>query len=143
MFDFKTLISEQIIDYVRAAVTHAGGISAMKKLMDFAALYQIKSGFHGPTDISPVGQAAALHLEMAIHNFGIQEYMKHSAETLDVFHTDYTFHDGFCIPGRNPDWGWNTTKVLGLIIPILLPTCRQSTPTGWNDPRLVSNLWRI
>ncbi|MDR0341641.1 MAG: D-galactonate dehydratase family protein [Nocardiopsaceae bacterium] len=105
VFDFKTLISEQLIDYVRAAVTHAGGITAMKKLMDFAALYQIKSGFHGPTDISPVGQAAALHLDIAIHNFGIQEYMKHSAETLSVFHTSYTFRDGLLHPGTSPGLG--------------------------------------
>jgi mannonate dehydratase len=105
VFDFKTLISEQLIDYVRAAVTHAGGITAMKKLVDFAALYQIKSGFHGPTDISPVGQAAALHLDMAIHNFGIQEYMKHSAETLEVFLTSYTFHEGLLHPGTKPGLG--------------------------------------
>jgi mannonate dehydratase len=105
VYDFKSLISEQLIDYVRAAVTHAGGITAVKKLMDFAALYQIKSGFHGPTDISPVGQAAALHLDVSIHNFGIQEYMKHSAETLDVFRTGYTFTDGFLHPGTNPGLG--------------------------------------
>ena len=57
------------------------------------------------SDISPVGQAAALHLDMAIHNFGIQEYMKHSAETLDVFLTSYTFHDGFLHPGTKPGLG--------------------------------------
>ena len=105
VFDFKTLITEQLIDYVRAAVTHVGGITAMRKLMDFAALYQIKSGFHGPTDISPVGQAAALHLDLAIHNFGIQEYMKHSAETLGVFQTSYSFRDGLLHPGTKPGLG--------------------------------------
>ena len=51
----------------------------MRKLLDYAAQYQIKSGIHGPTDISPVGMAAALHLDLAIHNFGIQEYMQHGA----------------------------------------------------------------
>ena len=103
--DYQTLITEQLIDYVRSAVTHTGGISALRKIMDFAAIYQIKSGFHGPTDISPVGQAAQLHLGMAIHNFGIQEYMKHSAETLDVFATSYTFTDGLLHPGNNPGLG--------------------------------------
>lgn len=105
VYDFKTLISEQLIDYVRAAVTHAGGITAVKKLMDFAALYQIKSGFHGPTDISPVGQAAALHLDIALHNFGIQEYMRHSPQTLEVFRTSYTFADGLLHPGERPGLG--------------------------------------
>ena len=103
--DYQTLISEQLIDYVRSSVTHSGGISGLKKIMDFAAIYQIKSGFHGPTDISPVGQAAALHLGLAIHNFGIQEYMKHSDATLEVFRTSYTFEDGLLHPGDNPGLG--------------------------------------
>ncbi len=105
VYDYQTLITEQLIDYVRSAVTHAGGISAVKKIMDFAGIYGIKSGFHGPTDISPVGQAAALHLDLAIHNFGIQEYMKHSDTTLEVFRTSYTFEDGLLHPGTNPGLG--------------------------------------
>ncbi|HEU0040909.1 MAG TPA: D-mannonate dehydratase ManD [Jiangellaceae bacterium] len=105
VFDYQTLITEQLIDYVRSAVTHTGGITAMKKLMDFAAIYQIKSGFHGPTDVSPVGMAAALHLDLAIHNFGIQEYMKHSTATLEVFRTSYTFTDGLLHPGDNSGLG--------------------------------------
>jgi mannonate dehydratase len=103
--DYQTLITEQLIDYVRSSVTHGGGISAMKKIMDFAAIYQIKSGFHGPTDISPVGQAAALHLDLALHNFGIQEYMEHSDATLKVFRTSYRFENGLLHPGTNPGLG--------------------------------------
>ena len=100
VWDYQTLITEQLIDYVRSAVTHTGGISPMKRLMDFAGLYQIKSGMHGPTDISPVGMAAAMHLGLAIHNFGIQEYMQHSKATLEVFRTSYTFADGLLHPGE-------------------------------------------
>ena len=81
VYDYQTIIKEQLIDYVRAASTHFGGISPLKKVMDFAAQYQIKSGFHGPTDISPVGFAAQLHVGLAIHNYGIQEYMQHSDAT--------------------------------------------------------------
>ena len=80
IWDFKDIIRDQLIDYVRGAVTHMGGITALKKTLDYAAMYQIKSGMHGPTDISPVGMAAAMHLGLAIHNFGIQEYMKHGDE---------------------------------------------------------------
>jgi mannonate dehydratase len=105
VFDYQTLITEQLIDYVRSSVTHGGGITALRKLMDFAAIYQIKSGFHGPTDVSPVGMAAALHLDTAIHNFGIQEYMKHNEQTLEVFRTSYTFVDGLLDPGEMPGLG--------------------------------------
>ncbi|GAA3070848.1 D-galactonate dehydratase family protein [Pseudonocardia yunnanensis] len=103
--DYQTLIREQLIDYVRSAVTHAGGITAMRKLFDLAAQYQIKSGIHGPTDISPVGMAAGLHLDLAIHNFGIQEFMPHSAETYEVFRHSYTFSDGYLHPGETPGLG--------------------------------------
>src|SRR3954454_15874759 len=62
VWDFQALIKEQLIDYVRAASTHFGGITPLRKVMDYAAQYQVKSGFHGPTDISPVGLAAQMHV---------------------------------------------------------------------------------
>ncbi len=105
VWDFQSLISEQLIDYVRAAATHFGGITPLRKVMDFAAQYQVRSGFHGPTDVSPVGLAAQLHVGLAIHNFGIQEYMEHSEATNSVFQTSMTFADGHLHPGDRPGLG--------------------------------------
>jgi mannonate dehydratase len=105
VFDYQHLITEQLIDYVRSSPTHAGGITGLRKILDFAAIYQIKSGIHGPTDVSPVGMAAALHLDIAIHNFGIQELMVHNARTLEVFRTSYTFAGGLLNPGESPGLG--------------------------------------
>lgn len=103
--DYTTLLGERLIDYVRSSVTHAGGVTAMRRLLDLAAVYGVKSGLHGPTDISPVGMAAALHLGLAVHNFGIQEYMPHSARTLEVFRTSFRFADGLLHPGDLPGLG--------------------------------------
>jgi mannonate dehydratase len=105
VYDYTTLLSERLIDYVRSAVTHTGGVTAMKKLLDLAAVYGVRSGMHGPTDISPVGMAAALHLDMAVHNFGIQEYMRHSERTLEVFRTSYRFEEGLLHPSDTPGLG--------------------------------------
>ena len=105
VWDFKDLIRDQQIDYVRGAVTHMGGVTALRKTLDYAALYQVKSGMHGPTDISPVGMAAALHLGLAIHNFGIQEYMMHGAKTNSVFQQSFTWQDGLLHPGEKPGIG--------------------------------------
>lgn len=105
VYDYQTLITERLIDYVRSAVTHTGGITHMRQLMAYAAIYGIKSGFHGPTDVSPVGMAANLHLGLAIHNYGIQEYMAHNDQTRDVFTTSYTFTDGHLHPGNQPGLG--------------------------------------
>ncbi|MBV2354112.1 D-galactonate dehydratase family protein [Streptomyces sp. J2-1] len=103
--DYTTLLGERLIDYVRSSVTHAGGVTAMRKLLDLAAVYGIRSGLHGPTDISPVGMAAALHLDLAVHNFGIQEYMPHTPATLEVFRTSFRFEDGLLHPSDTPGLG--------------------------------------
>lgn len=103
--DYQTLVTEQLIDYVRSAVTHFGGVSPLRKLFDFAAQYQIKSAVHGPEDISPVGMAAAVHLDLAVHNFGIQEYSGHTPLTERVFRHAYTFTDGHLHPGEAPGIG--------------------------------------
>ncbi|WP_406044513.1 D-galactonate dehydratase family protein [Micromonospora sp. NBC_00898] len=105
IWDYRELIEHQLIDYVRSPVTHAGGVTGLRRIMDYAAVYQIKSGVHGPTDVSPVGLAAALHLGIALHNFGIQEYMKHDRRTDEVFRPTYRFGDGLLIPGDEPGLG--------------------------------------
>ena len=105
LYDYQSLFTEQLIDYARSAVTHAGGLTAMRKILDFAAIYQIKSAIHGPTDISPVGFAAGLHLDLAVHNFGIQEYMQHAPTVREVFSTDYRLIDGHFQLGERPGLG--------------------------------------
>jgi mannonate dehydratase len=105
IWDYRELFEEQLIDYVRSPVTHAGGITALRRIFDYASVYQIKSGVHGPTDVSPVGLAAAIHLGIAIPNFGIQEYMKQSAETDELFRPQYRFEDGLLIPSDVPGLG--------------------------------------
>jgi mannonate dehydratase len=104
-WDYQVLIREQLIDYVRSSVTHAGGITHLKQILEFAGQYQVRSGMHGPTDISPVGMAAALHLGLSIHNFGIQEYMPHGQLTDSVFQQSFTFRDGLLHPGDQPGLG--------------------------------------
>lgn len=105
VYDYQTLITERLIDYVRSSATHAGGITGLRQIMSFAGIYGIRSGFHGPTDVSPVGMAAHLHLGLAIHNFGIQEYMPHSETALSVFRTSYRVADGLLHPGETPGLG--------------------------------------
>src|ERR1700728_2058291 len=77
IWDAHDLIRHQLIDYIRMTIVHGGGITHAKKTADFAALYNVRTGYHGPTDVSPVTMAAALHLGLAIHHFGIQEHMHH------------------------------------------------------------------
>ncbi|WP_068092122.1 D-mannonate dehydratase ManD [Novosphingobium rosa] len=105
IWDAKDLIQNQLIDYIRATVVHAGGITHLRRIAALADLYQIRTGCHGATDLSPVCMAAALHFDLSVPNFGIQEYMKHTAETDEVFPHAYTFADGMMHPGEKPGLG--------------------------------------
>ncbi|MEU8024852.1 D-mannonate dehydratase ManD [Micromonospora haikouensis] len=105
VWDATTLIREQLIDYVRTTVVRAGGITHLRRIFDYAALHHVRSGSHGATDLSPVCLAAALHLDLAIPNFGLQEYMRHTEETDAVFPHGYHFADGYLHPAETPGLG--------------------------------------
>jgi mannonate dehydratase len=105
IWDCKDLIENQLIDYIRATVVHAGGITHLRRIADLAALYQVRTGCHGATDLSPVCMGAALHFDTWVPNFGIQEYMRHTEETDAVFPHAYSFKDGMLYPDDAPGHG--------------------------------------
>jgi len=105
IWDCEALIREQLIDYIRMSVVHSGGITHLRRVFALAELHRVRSGSHGATDLSPVCMAAALHLDLAIPNFGIQEYMRHTPETDAVFPHGYAFRDGMLHPGDEPGLG--------------------------------------
>jgi mannonate dehydratase len=100
IWDAKQLIEEQLIDYLRMTVVGSGGITHLRRVADFAALYQVRTGCHGATDLSPVTMGAALHFDSWVPNFGIQEYMRHTEETDAVFPHAYRFDAGYLRPWR-------------------------------------------
>lgn len=104
-YDYTTLITEQLIDYVRMPLVHGGGITHLQKVAAFAALYHVQMGFHGATDLSPVNFAASLHFDMAINNFGVQEYMPHQDPAFEVFKVGYKFDRGYCTIDDTPGIG--------------------------------------
>jgi mannonate dehydratase len=105
IWDAKDLIQNQLIDYIRATVVHAGGITPLRRIASLADLYQVRTGCHGATDLSPVAMAAALHFGLSVPNFGVQEHMPHTDETDAVFPHAYSFDDGMMHPGEAPGLG--------------------------------------
>lgn len=103
--DCRELIQNQLIDYIRATVVHAGGITHLRRIAALADLHQVRTGCHGATDLSPVCMAAALHFDLSVPNFGVQEYMRHTEETDTVFPHAYTFERGMMHPGDAPGLG--------------------------------------
>ncbi len=128
IWDCKALIENQWIDYIRASVTHAGGITHLRRIADLAALYQVRTGCHGATDLSPVCMGAALHFDLWVPNFGIQEYMPHTSDTDAVFPHAYRLADGMMTPGDAPGHGVTIDEELAAKYPYrraYLPVNRQ------------------
>lgn len=135
IWDCKDLIQNQLIDYIRASVVHAGGITHLRRIADFAALHQVRTGCHGATDLSPVCMGAALHLGLAIPNLGVQEHMEHNPETDAVFPHSYTLTDGSMHPGETPGHGVEIDEDLAAkypYTPAYLPVARLADGTLWN-----------
>lgn len=135
IWDCMELIQEQLIDYIRATLVHAGGITHLRRIADLASLYQIRTGCHGATDLSPASMGAALHFDTWVPNFGIQEYMRHTEATDEVFPHDYYFADGFMHCGESPGHGVTIDEELAKKYPYdpkQLPVARLEDGTMWN-----------
>ena len=117
IYDCQQLIQERLIDYIRTDVSHAGGITHLKRIASLAELYQVRTGSHGATDLSPVCLAGALHFDLSVHNFGIQEYMRHSPEADKVFPHAYSFEGGLMHPGEKPGLGIDIDESLAAQYP--------------------------
>jgi mannonate dehydratase len=135
IWDAKDLIQNQLIDYIRMTVVGSGGITHLRRVADFAAMYQVRTGSHGATDLSPVTMGAALHFDTWVPNFGIQEYMRHSEETDAVFPHSYWFEGGYLHPGEAPGHGVDIDETLAAKYPYRaasLPIARLEDGTMWN-----------
>jgi mannonate dehydratase len=135
IWDAKDLIQNQLIDYIRCTVVGAGGITHLRRIADLAAIYQIRTGSHGATDLSPVTMGCALHFDTWVPNFGIQEYMRHTPETDAVFPHDYHFEKGELFCGETPGHGVDIDEKLAAKYPYqpaYLPVARLEDGTMWN-----------
>lgn len=84
-WDWLTVITEQLIDYIRMGIPHVGGVTEAKKIAAIAEPFQIKTAFHGAADMSPISHACHTHLNLSIPNFGIQEWTDHNKTVREVF----------------------------------------------------------
>jgi len=78
-WEMRPLIEDELVDFLRVDLSHVGGITAARKLAALAEHHYVETAFHGPPDLSPVGQAASVHVDLAVPNFGVQEFTDYEA----------------------------------------------------------------
>ncbi|MGP4016208.1 D-mannonate dehydratase ManD [Saccharopolyspora sp. 5N708] len=136
VWECQSLITEQLIDFVRTCVTHAGGISHLRRIAALADLWQVKLGPHGPSDVSPVALAASVHVGLSTPNFAIQEYMGYPDVVHEVFRHSWSCTDGHLHPGDAPGIGIEVDEQLAARFPYeqaYLPVARRrdGSMTDW------------
>lgn len=136
IWDCKDLIQNQLIDYIRVAATHAGGITSLRRIADFASIYNVKTAPHGAPDLSPICFAAHMHLNIWAPNFGIQEFVGFGNEALkQLFTHDYKVENGMAYVSDAPGLGIEFNEEAAMQYPYkrsYLPVSRLEDGTLWN-----------
>lgn len=141
-YEWKYLIAEHLIDYIRVHISQIGGITPARKLQMFAEQFGVRTAWHGPGDMSPIGHAANIHIDLASHNFGVQEWsgteppnfviqeLKGPKEALlDVFPGLPEFKDGYVYTNDKPGLGVDIDEREAAKYPC------ENTVTTWTQTR--------
>ncbi len=103
--EWRDLITERLIDFIRMHISQIGGLTPARNVAAFAGMYGIRTAWHGPSDTSPVGHAANLHLDVWAPNFGIQEWYQPSELEYEMFPGLPVVKDGYLYPNELPGLG--------------------------------------
>lgn len=70
-WDFKKILHEGVVDIIQPDLSHAGGISEVRRIASMAEAYDVALAPHCP--LGPISLASALHVDFASPNAIIQE----------------------------------------------------------------------
>ncbi len=128
--EWEDLISDRLIDFIRCHISQIGGITPAKKLAVFAEVFGVRTAWHGPGDVSPIGHAANLHLDLSCPNFGIQEWCGFPDLAYEIFPGMPYAKNGYLYGNDRPGLGVDFNEDLAKLHP---PT---HTVTEWTQTRL-------
>jgi len=115
--EWQPLISGRLIDFIRMHISQMGGITPARNVAAFANMYGIRTAWHGPGDVSPVGHAANLHLDLWAPNFGIQEWCRFPEIVYEIFPGTPEVRNGYMVANERPGLGIDINEALAAKFP--------------------------
>jgi len=103
--EWTPLIINRWIDFIRLHISQVGGLTPAKKIAVLGESFGVRTAWHGPGDVSPVGHAANLHLDVSSPNFGIQEWCGMTDKLREVFPGCPEVEDGYAYLNDKPGLG--------------------------------------
>lgn len=116
--EWRGLVADQLIDFIRVHISQIGGLTPARKMAAMCEVFGVRTAWHGPGDVSPVGHAANVHLDLATPNFGIQEARDFSQAEQDVFPGCPELKDGYYWANDKPGLGIDLDEGLAARFPI-------------------------
>jgi len=116
--EWKEAMVNQMFDYIRCHISQIGGITPGMKIARLGEWFNIKTAWHGPGDVSPVGHAANSHIDFAIWNLGIQEAVSFSDKMLEVFPGSPYVKKGYMYVNEAPGLGVDINEKLAANYPV-------------------------
>ena len=135
--EWMDLISERLIDYIRVHLSMIGGLTPGRKLAALCEAFNVRTAWHGPGDVSPIGHAANASLDLTIPNFGIQEYSAFSPRVQEVFSGCPTLQNGYMYVNEAPGWGIEVDEKAAAKYPFGFGETgeRKDLNGGWSEVR--------
>jgi mannonate dehydratase len=103
--EFRDYMADRLFDFIRVHISQIGGITPAMKIARLGEWYNIRTAWHGPGDVSPVGHAANAHIDLAVWNFGIQESHIWNEKAQAVFPGCQTYKNGYMYINEAPGLG--------------------------------------
>ena len=116
--EWTGLVSDRLIDFIRVHISQVGGLSVARKMAAMCEFFGVRTAWHGPGDVSPVGHAANVHLDLTIPNFGVQEARAFTQAEQDVFPGCPELRDGYYWASDRPGLGVDLDEKLAAQFPI-------------------------
>ncbi len=133
--EWTPLIVERLIDYIRIHVSQAGGLTPCRKIAAMGEIFNVKTAWHGPGDVSPIGHAANVALDLACYNFGIQEWTNFNDAAREVFPGTLVAKEGYAYANEAPGWGIEVDEKAAVKFPFR--EGRGNLNGGWGDVRRI------
>jgi mannonate dehydratase len=103
--EWLPLVQERLIDFLRCRISKIGGITPARKIAHLCEWYGVQTAWQEGGDNDPVNLTAAMHLDLASWNCGIQEENHFRPEELAVFPGHPVLERGYLYPNDRPGLG--------------------------------------
>jgi mannonate dehydratase len=131
--EWTPLIQERLIDYMRMHISQMGGLTPARKVAAMGEIFNVRTAWHGPGDVSPIGHMCMVHMDLNATNFGIQEYTPFNEATVEIFKGCPEMRGGYLYANDRPGWGIEVDEAAAARRPFNRSNILNG---GWGEIRL-------